>query len=83
MHLRINFCQIFFISKCSFFPDFALLARVRDKNEHYISWYPVTAYLCGRAMFFKELYYDRFVKISFYLLLEGIITSNLSVRCAS
>ena len=48
-----------------------------------MSWYPVTAYLCGRAMFVEELYYDRFVKISFYLLLEGIITSNLSVRCAS
>ena len=75
--------RYFLYQNAVFFPDFALPPRVRDKNEHYMSWYPVTAYLCGRAMFFKELYYDRFVKISFYLLLEGIITSNLSVRCAS
>lgn len=81
MHLRINFCQIFFfISKCSVFPDFASHARVRAKNERYMRWYPVTAYLCGRTMFLKELYCDRFVKISFYLILEGTITSNLSVQ---
>ena len=83
MLLHVNFCQILFISKCSVFPDFTLRAIVRDKNEHYMRWYPVTAYLCGRATFVKELYCDRFVKISFYLILEGIITSNLSVRCAN
>ena len=83
MHICINFCQIFFIATCSVFPDFASRAIVRDKYKHYMKWYPVTAFLCGRAMFVKELYCDRFVKISFYCILEGIITSNLSVRCAS
>ena len=73
MQIRINFCQIFFIATCSVFPDFASRAIVRDKYKHYMKWYLVTAFLCGRAMFVKELYCDRFVKISFYCILEGII----------
>lgn len=51
MQIRINFCQIFFIATCSVFPDFASRAIVRDKYKHYMKWYLVTAFLCGRAMF--------------------------------
>ena len=80
MHLGINFCQIFFYIKMQCFPGFHLTRKSNRQKWTLHDWYPVTAYLCGRTMFLKELYCDRFVKISFYLILEGTITSNLSVQ---
>ena len=64
MHLRINCCQIYiFLYQNAMFYRILPCVRVRDKNEHYVKRYQVTAYSFGRAMFFKELSCDRFVKV--------------------